>query len=575
MAMTSVKLKGTSCFTGDWCGFDEFKLINIIIGRNNTGKSQLLSLVQMLCIADRARHRPKEELMFSAVMEEAHLRGTFHESNSSRAANGNYWFDNGLRFVDTPVGWIYDQHGAINITSMSPKKIDRQGRSSAYLINDFAKQALQSSLVHVPYVFGGKVFRHLLADRDIQKEPAEATLALEPDGRGATNIIRSYLINAERIGTTERLIQQDLRSALNEVFGPDGHFTRISVQLHDMRDWEIFLEEERKGLIALSRSGSGLKTVILVLLSLLVIPDIDQKDPGEYVYAFEELENNLHPSLLRRLLSYIESFAIKHKCPIFLTTHSAATLDQFRRADHAQFVRVSHDGQHASTQTISAHFDHSQVVGELGARASDILQANGIIWVEGPSDAIYLDHWIEIFSEGRLIEGRDYACAFYGGSLLARTDFSVPGEQDDGLVNLIPLNRNVALVCDSDRTRKNGPLKPRVLKAKAAIDDIPNALMWVTAGKEIESYLPGSVIGAALGLGARADPGQFDLFFPSQSKSSAGKSYVEVALGLNAVDKVNLALSAREHVTVDVMAERLDWKEKMDKLVKVIQKWNA
>lgn len=573
MGMTSVKVRGTSCFTGDWCGFDEFKPINIIIGRNNTGKSQLLNLVQSLCVDDSRRKRPDGDLRIEATLGEANLQRAFPMNTTGYGLQGRYWEDNGIFFVGSSAIWE-DKQGSINLLDCSPVERDRHGRSPPKALAERAKDRLVDAVTTVPYPFAGKSFRHVLADRDIQKEVANSKLGLEADGRGATNIIRSYLIHAERIAITERLIQHDLRGALNEIFGPDGDFTRIQVLQSD-EEWEIFLEEERKGLIALSRSGSGLKTVILVLLNLLVVPDIEHKSPSEYVFAFEELENNLHPSLLRRLLQYIERFALKNECSVFLTTHSSAALDQFRRADHAQFVRVSHNGQHASTQTISAHFDHSQVVGELGARASDILQANGIVWVEGPSDAIYLNHWIEIFSEGELLEGRDYACAFYGGSLLARTTFTAPGEQDDALVNLIPLNRNIALICDSDRNRKGAALKPRVKRASAALEAIPDAMMWVTAGKEIETYLPGDVIGQALELGVRPDPEQFALFFPSESKSRKSESYVEKVLGLNAIDKVNLALEARPFMTKAAMSTRFDWETKMTQLVALMRCWNA
>ena len=32
---------------------------------------------------------------------------------------------------------------------------------------------------------------------------------------------------------------------------------------------------------------------------------------------------------------------------------------------------------------------------DIGIKASDILQSNGIIWVEGPSDRIYINKWID------------------------------------------------------------------------------------------------------------------------------------------------------------------------------------
>lgn len=38
--------KGYRCFKNDFAGFEKFKRLNIIIGRNNTGKSSLLDLLE-------------------------------------------------------------------------------------------------------------------------------------------------------------------------------------------------------------------------------------------------------------------------------------------------------------------------------------------------------------------------------------------------------------------------------------------------------------------------------------------------------------------------------------------------
>lgn len=582
MPITGVKIKGLSCFTTEFCGFDEFKLINVIIGRNNTGKSQLLKIVQSLCSLDRTKSRLPASYRFTGTFDEGTLQGIFSNSQRSGALGvpntESNWTYHGLRFVDMPVSWIENAHGLVDdLSHQAKERSDAWGRILSHQVNEAAEMELAKAVSRLKSPFADKIFRHMLADRDIRNEPAGAKLALRPDGQGATNIIRDHLIRADNIMVTRRLIQDELRGALNHIFGPDGSFSAISVQQHEDGEWEIFLEEAEKGLIPLSSSGSGLKTVILVLLNLLVIPTLENKAASDYVFAFEELENNLHPALLRRLLRFIDGFAVEHQCPIFLTTHSSATLDQFSRSDHAQFVRVSHDGTAATTQTISAHFDHSQVVGDLGARASDILQANGIIWVEGPSDAIYLNHWIETFSEGRLLEGRDYACAFYGGSLLARTSFLDPtGPNPEELIQLLRLNRNAALVCDSDRSSKGAALKPRVIKAQEEIAKLPGGYMWVTAGKEIETYLPGSVVGKALGMKADpVDPAQFELFFPSASKSKKGDSYVEAKLNRASIDKVELALASREHTTSTNMGTRFDWTERMKALVGTIEKWNA
>ena len=162
-----------------------------------------------------------------------------------------------------------------------------------------------------------------------------------------------------------------------------------------------------------------MKTVLLVLLNLLVVPKIESKEKFDFIFAFEELENNLHPALLRRLFQYLEKYALDEQATIFLTTHSSTALDLFGVSENAQIIHVTHDGKTARTTTVSAHFDRLDIVSKLGAKPSDLLQANGIVWVEGPSDCVYLNRWIQLCSGGTLQEGRDYQCAFYGGSLLS------------------------------------------------------------------------------------------------------------------------------------------------------------
>ena len=237
------------------------------------------------------------------------------------------------------------------------------------------------------------------------------------------------------------------------------------MQVHDeaqkdaIKDhWEVYLGEGTKGLIPLSQSGSGLKTVFLVLLNLLVIPKIpnpqEHKKKSQFTFAFEELENNLHPALLRRLFQYLEDYAVNEKTTIFLTTHSSIALDLFGVSEHAQIIHVSHDGESARTTTVPTHSNLIKIVSELGARPSDLLQANGLIWVEGPSDRIYLNRWIELYSDGRLREGRDYQCVFYGGALLAQVQFASPENGAAKLANLFQINHNLIVVCDGDRTTK-------------------------------------------------------------------------------------------------------------------------
>ena len=318
-----------------------------------------------------------------------------------------------------------------------------------------------------------------------------------------------------------------------------------------------------------------MKTVILVLLNLLVAPkmgDDKNTEKSEFVFAFEELENNLHPALVRRLFRYLEKYAIREETTIFLTTHSSTVLDLFGVSENAQIVHVTHDGETARTTTVSAHFDHLDVISELGAKPSDLLQANGIVWVEGPSDRVYLNRWIQICSDGALREGRDYQCAFYGGGLLARVELKPP-EGETGLVNLLRVNPNIVVVCDGDRASKTSRIKDRVRRIRAEVEDIPGGHIWITEGREIENYIPGSVLGKALDLPSLRNPQQYESFFFRKAEPS--QSYFEASLGRKEHDKVELALQSASHMTKDIMSDRFDWKEQVEKIVDRINSWNA
>jgi AAA15 family ATPase/GTPase len=110
------------------------------------------------------------------------------------------------------------------------------------------------------------------------------------------------------------VIEITLLDELNAIFQPDARYTRILVEQRSTNDWEIYVEEPRKGRIPMSQTGSGLKTVLLVLANLLLVPLLAEKPPkllSEYLFGFEELENNLHPAIQRRLFRYLQHKAIK------------------------------------------------------------------------------------------------------------------------------------------------------------------------------------------------------------------------------------------------------------------------
>jgi energy-coupling factor transporter ATP-binding protein EcfA2 len=577
MISTKFYFKGYRCFKDEWAGFEDVKSVNVIIGRNNTGKSHLLKLVQSICEKEFVKEAPYK---FSGTLDESSLQTVFRPGASGGILGGDEWRMHGKYFVGEHLNWVEDSKGECTIEEAFQNIFDQptSPNNNSSRIQEERRKVTEQLLKRSGHQLTGKIYRHLAADRDIQPETENNKLILTEAGSGATNIIRRLLVTSNESLPTE-LIQGTFLSALKSIFGEDARFTEIQVKHHDETEdspqnhWEVFLREEEKGLVPLSRSGSGLKTVILVLLNLLVLPEIEAKKAADYVFCFEEVENNLHPALQRRLLQFIEDFSVENASTIFLTTHSSTALDLFGVSEHAQIVHVTHDGTQAYVDTVQAHFDKMGIVSELGAKPSDLLQANGVIWVEGPSDCLYVNKWIEIISEGRLKEGRDYQCAFYGGALLARTQFTSPEEADEDLINLLRVNPNIAVICDGDRTAPGARLKGRVRKIKPQIEKIPNAHLWITEAREIENYLPGDALNKAYDKTTLPDPSQYENFF--HKKTASTKSYLEKRFKKQSIDKMELAALTTSHMTLENMSPRFDWLKETTNLVETIRGWNA
>ena len=566
MRADSVYFKGHLCFQKEWAGFDTIKPINVIIGRNNSGKSHLLDLVEALSQGELGNR--DWQYRCRGVLDEKSLKSRFRENRRGGELGGNHWNEHGRYFVDTEVTWKIDVNGNTSNVDF-PDDFTLESRSGPRSTE--ARLSEIKGVVSKPtHQLNGKSFRRLLADRDVQPEKEMSELTLEANGGGATNIIRRFIVTANPRYPSE-IIQHELLEALNSIFRGDGKFSGIQIKFNDdekapepRNHWEVYLGEEKKGLIPFSKSGSGLKTVLLVLLNLLVVPKIENKERSEFVFTFEELENNLHPALLRRLFQYLEEYALDEKATIFLTTHSSTALDLFGMSENAQIIHVVHDGETARTTTVSAHFAHLEVLSELGAKPSDLLQANGIVWVEGPSDRMYLNRWIHLYSEGALREGRDYQCAFYGGALLAQIEFK-PSEEETELANLFRVNPNIVVMCDGDRASENSPIKDRVERIRKEVENIPGAHIWITDAREIENYLPGSVLEKALDLPSLPDPEQYDSFLETSETSMSRKHF----------DKMRLATRSVPYMTKDMMVGRFDWEDQMREIVARIKSWNT
>lgn len=574
----SIKAKNFKCFGESPQGFDAIKPMNLIVGRNNSGKSSLLDMIEYatmekIKVPESKRHAQRHpEFHCTAKLLDEHIKAIFQENVSSGEIPGNNHYSFGVTLIGSLLTWNLNAAKDQRFVEMGPNPDDKYPFNRVH--HEKVRAGYQQQLAaQLKVPLAGKEFRRIFAERNLVPESSGITgqsepnlnLTIEGDGQGGTHVIQSFINKAE---LPSELVERTMLGDLNRIFGPDAHFKDIVCQqLQDGR-WEIYLEEDQKGRIPLSQSGSGLKTIILVLTYIHLLPAVAKKDLSNFVFAFEELENNLHPALLRRLLAYLGKKGLEQGCTFFLTTHSNVAIDLFSKDENAQILHVTHDGKEATVRTVATYVDNKGILDDLDVRASDLLQSNGIIWVEGPSDRIYLNRWISLWSDGSIMEGVHYQCVFYGGRLLSHLSSGDP-DTVEAAVSILRVNRNAVVLMDSDKKDSEAMLnetKRRVIDEVQEMGGMP----WVTQGREVENYIPAEAVASLLSTPNQvAQVDQYHNFFDYLDTLSdgAGKRYLS--------KKPLLAEQLVPTMTRDNISNVLDLEEQLNNLCSTIRRWNS
>jgi len=558
-----IKVSNYKCFGPEPEGFDELRPVNLIIGRNNSGKSSLADILKFAIegfgnLAPHLYHNANSpELHLTEPLTEKQVRGVFPENTSGTGIPGRNFWEFGKQWVDKQLSWTIPLKGEPRFIGLEPPldavKLER-AKFEAALVGQKTNPPL-----------AGRLFRRLQAERHIRPESDSNPPNLQPNGQGATNTIQQFLNNAT---LPRKLVGRILLDELNRTFGSDGQFTNIYARRFPTNEWEIFLEESSKDIIALSQSGSGLQTFLLVLAYLYLLPHIESTSRKNYVFAFEELENNLHPAAQRRLLAYLREIAIKDGCTFILTTHSSVAIDLFSRDADAQIIHVTNDGTVGRARRVQTYIEHRGILDDLDVRASDLLQANGVIWVEGPSDRIYINRWIDLWSNGVLKEGLHYQIVFYGGRLLAHLSASDP-EEISALVSILRVNRNAAIVIDSDKASSADSINPTKARLEREIEEI-GGYAWVTAGREIENYITFDVLARKYGVPAASiSANEFTPVADTLNQILAGEGNRFVR------NKPKFAEEVAPLLTRDSISKTTDIPHRVDALCGYIRRWNG
>lgn len=523
MSLDSIGLmaRNYKSFGQEWSGFSKISLLNMIVGRNNIGKSALVDLLELVTGTQAARkqywHEGKtSDIIYTDLLSESALKQIFPVTHSGGplTSPGTHWDLVGRHLVHYRVKIKMD--GSNRSLFEFDLNALPQGTKGSVLNSFDARRGnpidtltgmCGAAVGLMPNPFSQKIARRLSADRDMREESANSTLLVQPNGSGATNALAQILI---RTTHDAELVRTKLRHSLNTIFEPDASFSEIIAKQNDRNLWEIFLREGGEPEVSLADSGSGVKTVLLVLTFIYVVPYIEKKPLNDYLFSFEELENNLHPALQRRLLKYLCEVSKSKNIYMFFTTHSNVLIDFLSKDENAQIIHVTHDGKDARSSPVTTYVKHHEILDDLDVRASDLLQSNCIIWVEGPTDRLYVNRWIELKSNNKIREGQHYQCVFYGGRLLSHLSGKEPVQGNNDAVQILRVNRHAAILIDSDKVNEQSSLNSTKQRLITEVQSM-SGFSWVTAGREIENYLPLAGIQAVY-PDVKRQIGQYELF---------------------------------------------------------------
>ena len=290
-------------------------------------------------------------------------------------------------------------------------------------------------------------FRHSIESAGVTDTP-------QLDQNGANLAQALHTINSNdrtKFAVIERFVQSALPDVGVLQAPLEGSSTRVSFRRPD-GGYEVRLHD----------MGGGIEQLLMVATVLLTTGD-------ESTLFLEEPESHLHPGAQRFLMEQL--YAGDRQ--VFISTHSPTFLNLSRPKT---LYRVSYSNERTSVDRVNDAQSLEETLEDIGARNSDVLLSDAVLFVEGPSDGDVMRLWGETL--GTNLTENNVTVLPMGGGEHAGGKARVRGEILEGLSEKSPVPHMFVIDRD-ERGRAEVEKLQRDLGGKVA----------VLERRELENYL--------------------------------------------------------------------------------------